>query len=389
MSNEEFENYIALVSRLLQLRGKQREQISVELRDHLQTRAAELESTGETKQAALRQAIEEFGDAAAMAKNFQSVQNLKRQRWIMRFSTFSIAGVFLAALFTMSMWPGEARFGAPETSIAKTLADDAATRQEDPPATKQLVSKSSARDLATEKALEKVIDLDYQETVFSDVKAELEKISGLNIILDETAIDDSLTHEELVTVRLRGISLANALKLMLWSYNATYVIDAGVVRIISIDNMHDPKNLRLRLFDCKNLVAKLGENGETELLDLVQSVVASDSWASTGTGNGQGRIVGGVLVVRQTDSVIRAIDDLLYDLRGKVLGETEKVVAVPNKRKGSINGPGSLLELTLEKKAVEAPADKPVDLFKDDPSDNPFNKKPAEKSTVADDPFDK
>ena len=132
----------------------------------------------------------------------------------MRFSTFSIAGVFLAALFTMSMWPGEARFGAPETSIAKTLADDAATRQEDPPATKQLVSKSSARDLATEKVLEKVIDLDYQETVFSDVKAELEKISGLNIILDETAIDDSLTHEELVTVRLRGISLANALKLM-------------------------------------------------------------------------------------------------------------------------------------------------------------------------------
>jgi len=54
MSNEEFENYIALVSRLLQLRGKQQEQISVELRDHLQTRAAELESTGETKQAALR-----------------------------------------------------------------------------------------------------------------------------------------------------------------------------------------------------------------------------------------------------------------------------------------------------------------------------------------------
>ena len=325
MSNEEFENYIALVSRLLQLRGKQREQISVELRDHLQTRAAELESTGETKQAALRQAIEEFGDAAAMAKNFQSVQNLKRQRRMMRFTTLAIAGVFLAALFTMSMWPEEARFGAPDSSIAKTVVDKPTHDAVEPPKGKPLISNSAKRDLATEKALESATNLEYEETVFSDVKAELEDRFKLNIVLDQSAIDDALTEEELVTVRLRGISLANALRLMLWPYNATYVIDAGVVRIISIDNMHDPKNLRLRLFDCKNLVAKLGENGETKLLDLVQSVVASDSWASTGTGNGQGRIVGGVLVVRQTDSVIRAIDDLLYDLRGKVLGETEEI----------------------------------------------------------------
>lgn len=367
MSNEEFENYIALVSRLLQLRGKQREQISVELRDHLQTRAAELESTGETKQAALRQAIEEFGDAAAMAKNFQSVQNLKRQRRMMRFTTLAIAGVFLAALFTMSMWPEEARFGAPDSSIAKTVVDKPTHDAVEPPKGKPLISNSAKRDLATEKVLEKVIDLDYKETVFSDVKAELEDRFKLNIVLDQSAIDDALTEEELVTVRLRGISLANALRLMLWPYNATYVIDAGVVRIISIDNMHDPKNLRLRLFDCKNLVAKLGENGETKLLDLVQSVVASDSWASTGTGNGQGRIVGGVLVVRQTDSVIRAIDDLLYDLRGKVLGETEIPAAVSEKAPKK-----NRKKMSVKK---QAPALAPVSNKSDNPFDNPSKDK--------------
>jgi len=329
MSNEEFENYIALVSRLLQLRGKQKDQISVELRDHLQTRAAELESEGETKQTALRQAIEEFGDAAAMAKNFQSVQNLKRQRSMMRFTTFAIAGVFLAALFTMSMWPGEARFGAPESSIARTPRDDGPKRSKSSPSAKQLVSRSSARNLATEKVLEKIIDLNYAETAFSEVKADLEKMSGLNIILDETAVDDSLTEEELVTFRIQQLSLAHGLALMLRTFNATYVIDEGVIRIISIDNVNDPENCRLRLFDCKDLVAKLGKDGEEKLLDLVQSMIASDSWVATGTGEGQGRIVGGVLVVRQTESVVRAIGELLDDLRGKILGATEEIASKP------------------------------------------------------------
>ena len=373
MSNEEFENYIALVSRLLQLRGKQREQISVELRDHLQTRAAELESTGETKQAALRQAIEEFGDAAAMAKNFQSVQNLKRQRWMMRFTTFAIAGVFLAALFAMSMWPEEARFGAPETSIAKQVVDDPFSNSDQPRKGPLLISISSFQDSYAEDALESPNDLDYEETQFSVIKSKLEQRSKLNFILDQSAIDDSLTMDELVTVRIRGVSLAKGLHLMLKPFNATYTIDEGVVVIISKDNRADPEHLRLKMFDCKKLVEAFGESGEGKLLNLVQSMVYPDTWKNNNekTGYGEASVEGGILIVNQSELELRQIGEMLKDMRGKILGERAEIVNVPKKKS------------TVRRKAVKAPADKSRDPFL---HENPFHKTPAEKSTVSDAP---
>ena len=72
MSNQEFENYVALIGKLLQLTREQRDQISGELQDHLQMRVADLASEGVSKQDAINQALEEFGDAAAMAKNFSN-----------------------------------------------------------------------------------------------------------------------------------------------------------------------------------------------------------------------------------------------------------------------------------------------------------------------------
>ena len=62
-------------------------------------RVADLVEDGMAKPDAVNQAVEEFGDAAVMAKNFQTVLNLKRRRWMMRFATISMAGAFLVAVF--------------------------------------------------------------------------------------------------------------------------------------------------------------------------------------------------------------------------------------------------------------------------------------------------
>ncbi len=112
MSNEEFENYLALVSRLLRLNRSQRELIGSELRDHLQTRVDELVESGVDQREAVRNALEEFGDAAGLARQFQMISNQYQRRWMMRFATFSILGTFVVAVFLMAMWPQQARFGA-------------------------------------------------------------------------------------------------------------------------------------------------------------------------------------------------------------------------------------------------------------------------------------
>lgn len=113
----------------------------------------------------------------------------------------------------------------------------------------------SARDEAILDALELPTNLEYVEVPFIDVKRDLEDKYGINIALDQTAIDDALTEEELVTVRYRGIRLKNALRLMLRDFNATYIVRDEVLRIISLSNVSDPENLVTDVYNVGDLVA--------------------------------------------------------------------------------------------------------------------------------------
>ena len=89
MSNEEFENYLTLVSRLLRLDRRQREMIRHEMRDHMESRVEEMVKSGVERNDAIRCALEEFGDAAGLANQFQMISNFSQRRWMMRFATFS------------------------------------------------------------------------------------------------------------------------------------------------------------------------------------------------------------------------------------------------------------------------------------------------------------
>ncbi len=113
----------------------------------------------------------------------------------------------------------------------------------------------SAREEAILNELEKTADLEFIEQPFIDVKRELEDKYGINIVLDQSAIDDALTEDELVTARYRGIRLKNALRLMLDQYNATYIVRDEVLKIISQANVSDPENLVTDVYNVGDLVA--------------------------------------------------------------------------------------------------------------------------------------
>ena len=113
----------------------------------------------------------------------------------------------------------------------------------------------SALDEAILDALEQPTNLEYVEVPFVDVRRDLEDKYGINIALDQSAIDDALGEEELITVRYRGIRLKNALRLMLRDYNATYIVRDEVLRIISLSNVSDPENLVTDVYNVGDLVA--------------------------------------------------------------------------------------------------------------------------------------
>jgi hypothetical protein len=119
MSEQEFELYLKLLSRCLNLTPRQREQIADELRDHLEERLEELAQVGLPRDKAVIQALDEFGDAAVLAANFTTIARLKRRRFLMRLSLGSVGGLTAALLIAFAFWPDNRAVRGPEQVVAQ------------------------------------------------------------------------------------------------------------------------------------------------------------------------------------------------------------------------------------------------------------------------------
>lgn len=254
MTNREFENYLALVSRLLRLKRKQTDQIAVELRDHLEMRVAELTETGVEPEEATRQALAEFGDAASLANQFQFVSKSYNRRWMMRFATLSVAGLFLVAVFAMAMWPEKARFGSPDSVIADN-GSLFATKSID----EKTMSEVSKLNATTREQLRKPLDIDFEEVQLLDVMERISEQLEINVVLDHSAREEGLAEDQSITIRVKGIPANQVLKLMLGEHGATYVVDSGVLRIISSNVANDSNYFSRRIMDVSEVLALINK----------------------------------------------------------------------------------------------------------------------------------
>jgi hypothetical protein len=107
---------------------------------------------------------------------------------------------------------------------------------------KRLERDASDNDLVAAKLKEK-ITLKYDQTPWSQVEQELEKQLGINIYLDQSASDDSLTEDEPVTVNMTAVA-EDALRAMLKMKNANYVVMHQVVTVMSLDDRPAENNQR-------------------------------------------------------------------------------------------------------------------------------------------------
>ncbi|MFK7768750.1 MAG: VWA domain-containing protein [Mariniblastus sp.] len=119
----------------------------------------------------------------------------------------------------------------------------------------QIRLTGSKKDEQILEALESDAFFDYDETPWVDIEEELEKKYGINIVLDESAADDALPEDEPVTMKLTGIRLKNALRILLKQKNATFVVKDEVLNIISIDEAEDAKWFVTNVYNVGDLVA--------------------------------------------------------------------------------------------------------------------------------------
>lgn len=85
------------------------------------------------------------------------------------------------------------------------------------------------------------ITLKYDQTRWSKIEVDLEKRLGVNIYLERSAIDDSLTKAQPVTVNVTAAA-DDALRTMLKTQNATYVVKNQVVTVFSLDDLPPENN---------------------------------------------------------------------------------------------------------------------------------------------------
>lgn len=196
------------------------------------------------------------------------------------------------------------------------------------------------RNLAVDSLLRETIvaPVQFDSAPFSDVMAFLRERYGISVELDQTAIDDSLQEDTVVTGQWNGVSLEFALQRMLQKYNAGITVRQGTVVFISLDCENDAGFLETRIFDCQDLVqclpASLPDQVETPapaadavasggghkqtpkavfgtLERLVIEFVDPDSWSHTGSGDGVIRLVDGRLLVTNSRRTLNKTRDFL------------------------------------------------------------------------------
>ena len=179
-----------------------------------------------------------------------------RYRNVMAISLCMACGVICTSVRQSSAQDADS-FGGSSASQQKATQTKVITRRSlsngDPS-----VSLPNRLSDKTRQRLQEPITLDYEEVSWSDVERQLEERLGINIILAQSAKDDSLDVDEPMSMQLRDVPGNYALRLLLREKNATYFVQSGVIQIISIDDAEtDPKYFVRKVFDVDDLLGAI------------------------------------------------------------------------------------------------------------------------------------
>jgi hypothetical protein len=286
MSEQEFELYLKLLSRCLGLTSRQREQIADELRDHLEERLGELARTGVSREQAIFQAIDEFGDAAALAGHFTTIAHLKRRRFLMRLSLGSVAALVVIMLAAVAFWPeNHAIQGppqlfagnkpqpkpaaktpdavAPKTELLPTQSQPVQrahnalqkTKSETHVATEHPLSSDIGQNPRIEEALDQNVDFAIEPQPLKDAIDFIAQRYQIPILPDTKVLEDaSVDTSAEVRMPYSGMKLRNLLKLLIGqgSQPLSYAIEDGILRISTVEQIR--QYTYVVVYDCRDLI---------------------------------------------------------------------------------------------------------------------------------------
>jgi hypothetical protein len=258
MSEREFENYLALMARLLQLRGGQREAIARELRDHMEARLDALLAQGISRDEAVRIALEEFGDAAGLAGEFIQVARFRKKRWIMRAGIGSVTAAAAMIMAVMAMWPEQQGPLSTPTAVAQDGGQEEtegeAQGEQRASHTGNRVTEDAARNAKVMEALSEPATIELFDTPLSEAISFLERQLDVDIFIDKRALEDAAIPTDVpVTLAMNGHPAELLLELMLRELRLAYVVRSGLIIVTTPDVAEEM--LEVRVYDVGDLIA--------------------------------------------------------------------------------------------------------------------------------------
>ncbi len=295
------EAWLSVFVRLLRLGESQRREIRDELGEHLRERARDLMLSGRAETEAVRLAIEELGETAALAKRFEAA-NRPQRRLLMHLSLLGLsAGVITLGVFTLS--PNQPH--VPATMFETAGADSAL-----------------AGSLKDQK-----ITLDFDNAPLSEVVKFLGDAAQHSVVVDWPRLEErEIGRDNAIKLEVRGVRLEKAFELVAnelsrsgaaveWRFNDD-LIELGT------REHFDLRDLTLVSYDIGDIVQSISTNYGlqydaivTKIAELIQTMVEPINWRDNGGSLAHLQVVGGKLFVEAPKRMHGRIAWILEQLR--------------------------------------------------------------------------
>ena len=158
-------------------------------------------------------------------------------------------------------------------------------------------------------ALQEKTRFEFNDTPLSDVLAFISELHGLQVLVDEQALEDeNISVDQAMTMEVKDIRLRSALDLLLRPLHLEAVIRDEVMLITSQSEAEELLETHVYRVDGIQSADDLAA-----LINVIVSAVAPDSWDDVG-GPGSISAYGGGLVVSQSQRVHEELNELLQQL---------------------------------------------------------------------------
>jgi hypothetical protein len=309
MPEHEFQIYLSVLSRLMKLDEQQKSAIADELSDHLEERFEELVRSGMDRDEAIRQALDEFGDASGLAIDLTRVSQKRIRRIIMR-SSLATAALLLIGFGWMFLFPpGNGEVDADSQLVAQ---DSPATPDTTTPPDGQPVARvkiSLDRDTTDFDApfLKETTTVNFSELPLDDALDFISRSHEFPILLDVIAVEEAgLLADEPINLVFAPVRVDQVLDLMLSDLELTWFVEDGILHVTTIEVAN--QRLVNRSYDLAPFRAAGIAPGA--LLEIVMQ--ATDAlWEEIDGSGGLISIVGDVMTIRQSYQAHRHIPHLL------------------------------------------------------------------------------